>query len=60
MFLFKYIYIFVGSWNGIQRVRTLLKDGWIKKALGYNSIQFDKRVHDFTIGDGSYPNIGDI
>eukprot|EP01018_Ginkgo_biloba_P000439 Gb_36918 [translate_table: standard] len=40
-----------GRWDGIEKVRKMMKDGGIKKTPGCSWIEVDKVVHAFLAGD---------
>uniref|UniRef100_A0A0D6QXP7 DYW domain-containing protein n=1 Tax=Araucaria cunninghamii TaxID=56994 RepID=A0A0D6QXP7_ARACU len=54
------IYAEVGSWDDVQRIRTLMKDRGIKKTPGCSWIEVQKRVHVFGVGDRSHPQTQEI
>ncbi|XP_059066769.1 pentatricopeptide repeat-containing protein At3g24000, mitochondrial [Cryptomeria japonica] len=54
------IYAEVGMWDEVQKVRTSMKDGGIKKIPGCSWIEDHKKVHAFYIGDRSHPQTQEI
>ena len=51
------IYAAVGQWDGIEKVRKMMKDGGVRKELGCSWIEVNKQVHDFFVGDRSHPQM---
>eukprot|EP01018_Ginkgo_biloba_P031739 Gb_11664 [translate_table: standard] len=49
------IYAAAGRWDGIERVRKMMKDRGVKKKPGCSWIEVDKQVHAFLVGDRSHP-----
>ncbi|KAH9317982.1 hypothetical protein KI387_019751, partial [Taxus chinensis] len=49
------IYADVGRWDGVQKVRKMMKDKGIKKVPGFSWIEVHKMVHTFCVGDRSHP-----
>ncbi|KAF5736193.1 hypothetical protein HS088_TW14G00329 [Tripterygium wilfordii] len=45
------IYASVGNWDGVARVRTLMKESGVQKEPGCSSIEVNNRVHEFLAGD---------
>ncbi|KAJ0979137.1 hypothetical protein J5N97_014611 [Dioscorea zingiberensis] len=49
------IYAAHGKWEGVGKLRKMMKDGSVKKVPGGSSIEVDGTVHEFTSRDGSHP-----
>eukprot|EP01018_Ginkgo_biloba_P036819 Gb_28171 [translate_table: standard] len=49
------IYAAVGRWDGIEKVRKMMKDRMVKKKPGCSWIEVNKQVHTFLVGDRSHP-----
>eukprot|EP01018_Ginkgo_biloba_P000442 Gb_36920 [translate_table: standard] len=45
------IYAAAGRWDGIEKVRKMMKDRSVKKMPGYSWIEVNKQVHAFLVGD---------
>jgi pentatricopeptide repeat protein len=54
------IYASSGKWDGIQKVRKMMKDRRVKKTPGCSWIEVNKHVHAFLVGDRSHPQTGKI
>eukprot|EP01018_Ginkgo_biloba_P034522 Gb_08671 [translate_table: standard] len=54
------IYAAAGRWDGIEKVRKLMKDRGIKKKPGCSWIEINQQVHAFTVGDRSHPQMQEI
>ena len=49
------IYASSGKWNGIQRVRKMMKDKRVNNTPRYSWIEVSKHVHAFIVGDRLHP-----
>ncbi|KAB2617775.1 pentatricopeptide repeat-containing protein [Pyrus ussuriensis x Pyrus communis] len=54
------IYATVGNWDGVARVRALMKSSGIQKEPGCSSIEVDNKVHEFLAGDRRNPRSKEI
>lgn len=54
------IYAAAGNWDGVARVRTLMKHSGIQKEPGCSSIEVDNKVHEFLAGDRRSPRSKEI
>lgn len=45
------IYAAAGNWDGVAKVRTLMKNSGIQKEPGCSSIEVNNKVHEFLAGD---------
>lgn len=54
------IYASVGNWDGVARLRKLMKAGQIPKAAGYSLIEEGGEIHKFIVGDRSHIRSDDI
>ncbi|KAF3955727.1 hypothetical protein CMV_019083 [Castanea mollissima] len=54
------IYAAAGNWDGVARVRTLMKDSGVQKEPGCSSIEVNNKVHEFLAGDKKHPNSKEI
>ncbi|KAF3781692.1 putative pentatricopeptide repeat-containing protein [Nymphaea thermarum] len=54
------IYASSSEWDGVQQVRTLMKDQGIRKFPGCSFIEVDGVVHEFVSGDTSHPQMENI
>lgn len=54
------IYAAVGNWEGVARMRTLLKDRGVEKEPGCSSIEVSNKVHEFLAGDLRHPKTKEI
>ncbi|CAH8323116.1 unnamed protein product [Eruca vesicaria subsp. sativa] len=48
------IYASVGDYEGVAKVRSLMKEKTIVKEPGVSTIEIDGRVHEFRAGDGNH------
>ncbi|KAK1393535.1 Pentatricopeptide repeat-containing protein [Heracleum sosnowskyi] len=48
------------QWDGVKRVRRLMKDGNVKKVPGYSWVDVDNKTHVFGADDWSHPRKEDI
>eukprot|EP01018_Ginkgo_biloba_P008990 Gb_03996 [translate_table: standard] len=49
------IYAAAARWDGVAKVRTMIKDRGLKKNPGCSWIEVENRVHSFLVGDRSHP-----
>eukprot|EP01018_Ginkgo_biloba_P007475 Gb_18859 [translate_table: standard] len=54
------IYAEAGRWDGVAKVRALMKDRGLKKTAGRSWIEVKNKVHEFVVGDKSHPQSGKI
>eukprot|EP01018_Ginkgo_biloba_P031778 Gb_10324 [translate_table: standard] len=54
------IYAAAGRWDGIDKVRKMMKDRRIKKKPGCSWIEVNKQVYAFVVGDRSHPQMQEI
>lgn len=54
------IYAATGNWDGVARVRTLMKDSGVQKEPGCSSIEVNNKVHEFLAGDLKHPKSKEI
>ncbi|KAJ4953175.1 hypothetical protein NE237_030007 [Protea cynaroides] len=54
------IYAAAGNWNGVAKIRTMMKDSGVQKEPGCSSIEVDNMVHEFFAGDMKHPNSKEI
>ncbi|KAI8028960.1 hypothetical protein LOK49_LG01G03228 [Camellia lanceoleosa] len=49
------IYAAAGNWDGVARVRTMMKGSGVQKEPGCSSIEVNNKVHEFLAGDLRHP-----
>lgn len=54
------IYASASRWDGVARLRKLMKWGQITKKAGYSFIEEGGQIHKFFVGDRSHPQSVDI
>ncbi|XP_059646543.1 pentatricopeptide repeat-containing protein At5g06540 [Cornus florida] len=54
------IYSRANQWESATKMRQLMKEKGVKKPPGYSLIEIDGKIHNFTIGDKSHPEIEKI
>ncbi|XP_022740228.1 pentatricopeptide repeat-containing protein ELI1, chloroplastic [Durio zibethinus] len=54
------MYAAKGNWEGVARIRTLMKDSGVQKEPGCSSIEVNNRVHEFLAGDLKHPKSKEI
>ncbi|PON82667.1 DYW domain containing protein [Trema orientale] len=54
------IYAAAGNWEGVARVRTLMKSSGIQKEPGCSSIEVKNKVYEFLAGDKRHPKSKEI
>ncbi|KAI0527472.1 hypothetical protein KFK09_003073 [Dendrobium nobile] len=48
------IYVALGKWEEVAGIRRLMKEGGIQKEPGCSSIEVDRKVYEFMVGDLSH------
>lgn len=51
------IYARTSRWENVASMRQMMKEKGVKKPPGYSLIEVDGKVHNFTMGDKSHPEI---
>ncbi|XP_022743636.1 pentatricopeptide repeat-containing protein At5g06540 [Durio zibethinus] len=51
------IYARTNRWGNVESLRQMMKEKGVKKPPGYSLIEVDGKVHNFTMGDKSHPEI---
>ncbi|XVF07478.1 hypothetical protein REPUB_Repub06bG0142600 [Reevesia pubescens] len=51
------IYARTNRWENVESMRQMMKEKGVKKPPGYSLIELDGKVHNFTMGDKSHPEI---
>ncbi|XP_007029178.2 PREDICTED: pentatricopeptide repeat-containing protein At5g06540 [Theobroma cacao] len=51
------IYARTNRWENVESMRQMMKEKGVKKPPGYSLIEVDGKVHNFTMGDKSHPEI---
>ncbi|XP_074303690.1 pentatricopeptide repeat-containing protein ELI1, chloroplastic [Silene latifolia] len=54
------LYASAGDWDGVARVRAIMKDKGIRKEPGCSSIEVNNKVHEFLAGDLRHPKSKEI
>ncbi|CAI0405685.1 unnamed protein product [Linum tenue] len=54
------LYAKANNWEGVAKVRTMMRDGGVEKEHGCSSIEVNNRVHEFVAGDSWHPRSNDI
>lgn len=54
------IYASAGKWNGVAKLRKMMKGRRITKAAGYSFIEEGGRIHKFSVEDRSHPRCVEI
>ncbi|KAL6220365.1 hypothetical protein ACLB2K_008121 [Fragaria x ananassa] len=54
------IYAAAGNWEGVAKVRTLLKNSGIQKEPGCSSIEVNNKLHEFLAGDKKCPRSREV
>ncbi|GMH14818.1 hypothetical protein Nepgr_016659 [Nepenthes gracilis] len=54
------MYAAAGNWDGVAKVRSMMKGSGIQKEPGCSSIEVDNKVYEFLAGDSSNPKSGEI
>ncbi|GKV41814.1 hypothetical protein SLEP1_g49305 [Rubroshorea leprosula] len=51
------IYARTGKWENVEGMRQMMKNKGVRKPPGYSLIEVDGKVHNFTMGDRTHPEI---
>ena len=54
------MYAATGNWEGVAKMRTLMKEHGIEKEHGCSSIEVDNKVHEFVAGERKHPKSKEI
>ncbi|KAL5709895.1 hypothetical protein ACHQM5_020524 [Ranunculus cassubicifolius] len=54
------LYAAVGRWDGVSKVRALMKERGLSKDLGYSMIEINGKLQAFRVGDKSHPRSKEI
>ncbi|XP_023543384.1 pentatricopeptide repeat-containing protein ELI1, chloroplastic [Cucurbita pepo subsp. pepo] len=54
------IYAATGNWEGVSKMRTLMKEHGIEKEPGCSSIEVNNKVHEFLAGERKHPKSKEI
>ncbi|KAG1359362.1 pentatricopeptide repeat-containing protein [Cocos nucifera] len=54
------IYASVGMWSDVAKVRVLMKEKGVTKAIGCSLTEIDGKLHSFRAGDKSHPRYKEI
>lgn len=54
------IYAADGKWDGVGKVRSLMKARRVKKMPGHSAVEIAGDVHEFVCGDRSHPQAGEL
>lgn len=54
------IYARANKWKDVTIMRQMMKDKGVRKTPGYSLIEVDGKIHEFTIGDKTHPEIEKI
>ncbi|CAI9103943.1 OLC1v1002540C1 [Oldenlandia corymbosa var. corymbosa] len=54
------IYASAGRWDGVAKMRKIMRGSQITKAAGYSFMEEDDQVHKFIVGDKSHPKSDQI
>lgn len=54
------IYARANKWENVENMRQLMKDKRVKKPPGFSLIEIDKKIHKFTMGDFTHPEMKKI
>lgn len=54
------IYAAAGKWDGVAKMRSVLRDRGLKKTPGCSWLEINGRVHEFRVADWSHPRSNDI
>ncbi|XP_076943791.1 pentatricopeptide repeat-containing protein ELI1, chloroplastic-like [Bidens hawaiensis] len=49
------LYAATSDWDGVARMRSMMKDHGVEKEPGCSSIEVDNKVHEFVAGDMKHP-----
>ncbi|KAF5750615.1 Pentatricopeptide repeat (PPR) superfamily protein [Tripterygium wilfordii] len=54
------VYARTNKWENVEIMRQTMKEKGVKKPPGYSLIEIDEKIHKFTIGDKTHPEIESI
>ncbi|KZV48924.1 hypothetical protein F511_09712 [Dorcoceras hygrometricum] len=54
------IYAAAGNWDGVARIRSMMKQTGVQKEPGCSSVEVDNNVHEFRAGDVKHPKSKEI
>lgn len=54
------IYASAGNWEGVARIRAMMKQSGVQKEPGCSSVEVNNKVHEFLAGDTKHPKSRDI
>lgn len=54
------IYAAAGNWDGVARIRALMKQSGVQKERGCSSVEVNNKVHEFLAGDMKHPKSKEI
>ncbi|KAL3832993.1 hypothetical protein ACJIZ3_007729 [Penstemon smallii] len=54
------IYAEVGNWNGVAKIRAMMKRSGVHKEPGCSSVEVNSKVHEFLAGDMKHPKSKEI
>lgn len=54
------IYAAAGNWEGVAKIRSLMKDSGVEKEPGCSVIEVNNKVHEFLAGDLRHPKSKEI
>ncbi|KAI9089007.1 hypothetical protein K1719_029286 [Acacia pycnantha] len=54
------IYAAAGNWDGVAKVRSLMKESGVEKEPGCSVVEVDNKVHEFLAGDLRHPKSKEI
>lgn len=54
------IYAAAGNWDGVARMRAMMKQSGVQKEPGCSSIEVNNKVHEFLAGDMKHPKSKEI
>ncbi|KAL0390523.1 UNVERIFIED_CONTAM: Pentatricopeptide repeat-containing protein ELI1, chloroplastic [Sesamum calycinum] len=54
------IYAATGNWDGVARMRAMMKQSGVQKEPGCSSVEVNNKVHEFLAGDTKHPKRKEI
>ncbi|CAH9110059.1 unnamed protein product [Cuscuta epithymum] len=54
------IYTEAKDWEGVRRVRVMMRERGLRKDAGYSYVEMEGRIHVFVAGDTSHPRLKEI
>lgn len=54
------IYASAGNWDGVARIRAMMKQSGVQKEPGCSSVEVNNKVHEFLAGDTKHPKSREI